>query len=110
MYGGVGWWTWCSGKSRVDPMKRRWRLLVYLALLLVAVMSLLHPAVHWRLIGWARGESFCLGRPSSYWLRELRKEWQVLSDSYGVDAPDPKPAWAPEFLRPLWGSQIPGLE
>lgn len=48
-------------------MKRRWRLLTGLGLLLFVGASLLHPAVHWRLIGWARAESFYNGRPTSWW-------------------------------------------
>jgi len=48
-------------------MKRRWRLLVCLGLLLAAVGTVLHPAVHWRLVGWAKGEAFYQGRPTSWW-------------------------------------------
>src|SRR5436309_10894633 len=51
--------------------KRRRRLLLALALLaLVGVLAL--PGVHWRLIGWWRGEPFYQGRPASYWAAELR--------------------------------------
>lgn len=55
-------------------MKRRWRLWLILALLLLGG-SLLHPAVHWRLIGWAKGEVFYQGRPTSYWLCEC-EQWE----------------------------------
>src|SRR5580704_14445099 len=48
--------------------KRRRRLLAALALLtLISVLAL--PAVHWRLVGWARGEPFWKGRPASYYAR-----------------------------------------
>lgn len=53
-------------------MRRRWRLLTGLALLLVGVV-LSFPAVHWRLIGWARGEAFYDGRPSSWWREPVRR-------------------------------------
>jgi hypothetical protein len=55
-------------------MKRRWRLWLILTLLFVGG-SLLHPAVHWRLIGWAKGEAFYQGRPTSYWRWECER-WQ----------------------------------
>jgi hypothetical protein len=51
-------------------MKRRWRLLLGLALLLLVGGSFLHPAVRWRVIGWVKGEAFCQGRPTTYWSRE----------------------------------------
>lgn len=54
-------------------MKRRWRLLICLALLLLVLGSLLHPAVHWRVIGWWRGEAFYQGRPTSWWSTELQR-------------------------------------
>jgi hypothetical protein len=47
-----------------------------MVVLLVAA-SLLHPAVHWRLIGWAKGEAFYQGRPTSYW----REQWHQLGFS-----------------------------
>jgi hypothetical protein len=50
-------------------MRRRRRSI--LALFTVAAL-LAVPAVHWRLIGWVRGEAFYQGRPTSYWARELR--------------------------------------
>jgi hypothetical protein len=51
-------------------MKRRYRWL--LALLLLVAASFLLPAVHWRLIGWVRGEAFYQGRPTSYWRSECQ--------------------------------------
>jgi hypothetical protein len=52
-------------------MKRRWRLLTVLGVLVLAAACLLHPAVRWRLIGWARGEAFYDGRPTSCWKQEI---------------------------------------
>ncbi|OAI48645.1 hypothetical protein AYO44_06695 [Planctomycetaceae bacterium SCGC AG-212-F19] len=56
-------------------MKRHSRLLVVLAVLLVTA-NVLHPAVHWRLIGWARGEAFYQGRPTSYWADKIEATYQ----------------------------------
>jgi len=53
-------------------MKRRWRLLATLGLLVLVGAVLVHPAVYWPLVGWARGEAFYRGRPSSYWSQEMR--------------------------------------
>jgi len=53
-------------------MKRRWRLLATLGLLVLVGTVLAHPAVYWPLVGWARGEAFYRGRPSSYWSQEMR--------------------------------------
>jgi hypothetical protein len=53
-------------------MRRRWRLLFGLALVLLVGASLLHPAIHWRLIGWAKGEAFYEGRPTTYWRRQIQ--------------------------------------
>ncbi|OAI48350.1 hypothetical protein AYO44_07185 [Planctomycetaceae bacterium SCGC AG-212-F19] len=92
-------------------MKRRWRLLTGLALVLFVGASVLHPAVHWRIIGWAKGEAFYQGRPSSYWRNEIRKTAvyrAVFMDHRFI--PDPKPDWAPELFRPLWGESFPDYE
>src|SRR5437667_138733 len=57
--------------------KRRRRLLAALAVLaLLGVLAL--PAVHWRLIGWWRGEPFYQGRPASYWAAELRSSYRAV--------------------------------
>jgi hypothetical protein len=45
-------------------MKRRRCLSLCLTLLLVALLML--PGVHWRLIGWVKGEAFYQGRPTNY--------------------------------------------
>jgi hypothetical protein len=47
--------------------RRRLCLCLCLTLLLVALL----PAVHWRLIGWVKGEAFYQGRPTSWWSREV---------------------------------------
>jgi hypothetical protein len=52
-------------------MKRRWQILIGLTLVLLIRASLLHPAVHWRLIGWAKGDDFYAGRPTSYWASRI---------------------------------------
>jgi hypothetical protein len=84
-------------------MKRHLRLWLGIGLVVVGG-SVLSPAVHWRLLGWAKGEAFYQGRPTSYWLGELRKTDWI---NFAV-IQDPKPSWAPEFLRPLWGDWVPG--
>jgi hypothetical protein len=53
------------------PMQRRWRLLLMLVLLLLVAGSFLLPAVHWRVIGWVKGEAFYKGRPTSYWANDF---------------------------------------
>jgi hypothetical protein len=45
-------------------------LLVALAAL-ITFCVLLHPAVHWRLYGWERGEPFWRGRPACYWREQI---------------------------------------
>jgi hypothetical protein len=56
--------------------RKRWLV----AALLLLAGALLLPPVHWRLIGWARGEAFYQGRPTSYWEREIRQ--YVMIDSF----------------------------
>ena len=83
-------------------MKRRW--LLWLALLLLVGTSFFLPPVSWRVIGWTRGEAFYQGRPTSYWRKELLKtDW----DGTICLPPDPKPQWAPEGIRFLWGDPFP---
>jgi hypothetical protein len=54
-------------------MVRRRRCLLFL-LAAVAVLGVLAlPAVHWRLVGWARGEPFYAARPVSYWRGVVRE-------------------------------------
>src|ERR1043166_149159 len=54
-------------------MKRRWKL--WLSLLILAGSLFALPAVHWRVIGWVRGEAFYQGRPTSYWSMEC-SQWK----------------------------------
>src|SRR5262245_53360191 len=54
-------------------MKRRWRLWLALASLLLIGVAVVQPAVHWRLIGWARGEAFYQGRPTRHWTLECQQ-------------------------------------
>jgi hypothetical protein len=58
-------------------MKRRW---LWLLLLLLVGASLLHPSVHWRLIGWVRGEAFYQGRPTTYWQQRIQEYQQLTED------------------------------
>jgi hypothetical protein len=80
-------------------MKRRWRLFVVLVLLLVVGVSFLLPSVHWRVIGWVKGEAFYQDRPTSYWRREALK----LSDWQGEQISGQKPrepSWVEKLLPP----------
>jgi hypothetical protein len=45
-------------------------------LALAAVLgTLAMPGVHWRLIGWVRGEPFWRGRPASYYADRIRSQF-----------------------------------
>jgi hypothetical protein len=44
---------------------RRKRLLLLLTAAALAALAV--PSVHWRLVGWARGEPLWRGRPRAYW-------------------------------------------
>lgn len=83
-------------------MIRRWRLLITLALLLLLVASLLHPGVHWRVIGWWRGEAFYEGRPTSYWREQVRR----IPISYAeiVELQESSPSWPELLLERLSGN------
>lgn len=83
-------------------MKRHWRLWLGLGLLLLSGASLLHPAVYWPLVGWARGEAFYRGRPSSYWSQQMQY--------WAREDPDPvrrRPGLVGEFLDWLT-APVPG--
>ena len=63
--------------------RRRRRLPIGLVVLaLLGVLAL--PGVHWRLIGWWRGEPFYQGRPASYYAACLRTHFGI---------PGPAEAW-----------------
>jgi hypothetical protein len=82
-------------------MKRRWRLGLLLTLLLLGG-SLLHPAVHWRLIGWAEREAFYRGQPTSYWQQECENWLPLLSASSGradVTWVRRRPEWEQRFAH-----------
>jgi len=50
--------------------KRSAIVLLFGLLIFGAILGV--PSVHWRLIGWARGESFHRGRPTSYYKPRVR--------------------------------------
>src|SRR4051812_26669562 len=76
---------------------RRRRLLLFLAAAAVLLVLAL-PAVHWRLVGWARGEPFFDGRPASYWRREVAR-----CEPWPVTGPEPG-EWVVGFVyRPREG-------
>src|SRR5947208_1405182 len=58
--------------------KRRRRLLALAVLALLGVLAF--PGVHWRLVGWARGEPFYQGRPASYYADRVRS-WHDMQPS-----------------------------
>ena len=79
-------------------MKRRWRLWLALFLALLAGASLLHPAVHWRLLGWARGEAFYQGFPTSWWVADIEDHFIPLLN-WNPDGPG-SPVYTPDLLSP----------
>jgi hypothetical protein len=90
-------------------MKRRWRLLLMLVLLLLVAGSFLLPAVHWRVIGWVKGEAFYEGRPTSYWSGEAKRwEWKR---AWGTGTLQPAEGWdrrsspSEEFLEAVTGNR-----
>jgi hypothetical protein len=59
-------------------MKRPWRIVLGLALLVALAAALAHPAIYWPVTGWLRGEAFYQGRPTSYWSQAI---WTWGNDS-----------------------------
>lgn len=49
----------------------------------MASASLL-PPVRWSVLGWARGEAFYQGRPTSYWSKEAQTLWAFTGPSSGI--------------------------
>ena len=82
-------------------MKRR-RIWLCLTLLLLVALFML-PAVHWRLIGFVKGEAFYQGRPTSWWSGELR-QW---GPAYHITIGGPGRIWA---HRIMWHRQSTWLE
>jgi hypothetical protein len=84
-------------------------------IVLVSAMLLL-PSVRWQLVGRIKGESFYLGRPTSYWLEEIKKSRNpplVVRGGPGIicrmgpliPPPPPPPPWWEEWrdgLRKLF--------
>jgi hypothetical protein len=63
---------------------------------LFVAASFLLPAVHWRVIGWIKGEAFYQGRPTSYW-RGIVKDWNDIPNLN----PAPSGIWT--WLRQIFG-------
>jgi hypothetical protein len=57
-------------------MKRHWRLSLHLFAILIAAGLFLLPSVRWPVIGWARGEAFYQGMPTSYWHNEIQTRYE----------------------------------
>jgi hypothetical protein len=87
-------------------MRRRWRFLLMLVMLLLVTGSFLLPAVHWRVIGWIKGEAFYEGRPTSYWAHEMQ-QWgppcYAVSTMGGAITYRSDPFW---FPQPSWWDQL----
>src|SRR5262249_51464347 len=53
--------------------------------------AFLVPAVRWPVIGWARGEAFYQGMPTSYWRSEIQNRYErrtimIISDKCGYES------------------------
>jgi hypothetical protein len=85
--------------------KRRW-LLIGLILLLAVVVAFFLPPVHWRVVGWLKGEAFYQSRPTSYWRREVQS-YQRYSELLGwhiaaLKSAQQEPAWT----GPSWSYEL----
>jgi hypothetical protein len=88
-------------KGRAMTRRRR-RLLVALAVLaLGGVLAL--PGVHWRLVGWWRGEPFYRGRPVSYYAAKIRAAYEQQPEHGYLKRRDPPQleTWA-RLHAPRW--------
>jgi len=93
-------------------MKRRWPLWLALLLVLLAGLTLLHPAIHWRVLGLARGEIFYDNRPTSWWVEDIEDHYvqvvAVEAIALGGSPPDPDPGphipldWVRTAPNPWW--------
>lgn len=72
-------------------MKKRRRIGLGLVSM-IAIGTLFTPAVHWRMIGWSRGEAFYQGRPTSWWRDEI-KQYDVVHFSTGDIYWMREPSW-----------------
>jgi hypothetical protein len=59
-------------------MTKRRRLVLSFTLLLAAGMTFSLPPVYWRVVGWAKGEPFYRGRPTSWWRNECREYEEII--------------------------------
>jgi HEAT repeat protein len=46
------------------------------AMTMFMVLGLFSPHIYWRIAGLCRGESFCAGKPTSYWRTVVKEEYQ----------------------------------
>jgi hypothetical protein len=60
-------------------MRKRWRLCLWLGLLLLAGAVFLLPSIRWRAIGYVKGEAFYQSMPTSYWSREAQ-QWELRTE------------------------------
>jgi hypothetical protein len=94
----------------------RGRLLLSLVLLILAGGALSLPPVHWRLIGWWRGEAFFQSRPTSYWEQEIETSFQPLivvgclsgerpANKLRIMREAPVSKWLQRRVEPWWNWQ-----
>ena len=71
---------------------------ISLLLLFTAGMALLSPPVRWRILGYAKNESFYQGRPTSYWSGRITT-WRQQFRRYAQTGLLPSEEW--------WGNSLP---
>lgn len=84
-------------------MKRRWKLWLGLVLLLVAGAAFMYPSIYWPVTGWAKGEAFYQGRPTSWWRGKLVSS---LSQPGGRSVLN---SWLGMIHKP-WGLEVDAFE